>query len=478
LRRRLFWTIAGVAAATGLLVLVGAAFASQRAAINATYREMKHSSDEAAAIAREALDREEHHRGAFRRLLGLLEGQQVGPTLGRIARTAGGSEIALAVALDDGELRTEADLFSRIRLDTDLLAEGESQFTRSADDELVVVAPIPISADGDEATLLVALAREAPVVRLGDQLGGMLLITAGIGALSAALARLLSGQVARRLAPLASASRDLAEGDLSARVPGLGDPELDDVASAFNEMASELEASARRERELILGIGHDLRTPLTTIGGYAEALEAGEVAADEIERVGAVLGRQSRQLGRLIEDLSTLASLDQPEFSLRLEQVDIGAHVAEIVEGFRRRADDAGVRLTVETADGLLLETDPDRLGQIAQNLVENALRFTPEAGSVAVAVSADPDGGADSGVCIVVADTGVGIAPEDLPHVFDRRYVGRLRPVRAEGSGLGLSIVAGLTARLGGCVAVDSTPGKGAVIRVTLRRARSQLAP
>jgi len=473
LRRRLFWTIAGVAAATGLLVLVGAAFASQRAAVEATYREMRHSSDEAAAIAREALDREEHHRGAFRRLLGFLEGQEVGPRLGRIARTAGGSEIAFAVAFDDGELRTDADLFSRIRLDIGLLAEGESQFTRSADDELVVVAPIPISAEDAEAMLLLALAREAPVVRLGDQLGGMLLIAAGIGALSAALARLLSGQVARRLTPLASASRDLAEGDLSARVPGLGDPELDEVASAFNEMASELEASARRERELIMGIGHDLRTPLTTIGGYAEALEAGEVAAEEVERVGAVLGRQSRQLSRLIEDLSTLARLDQPEFSLRLEEVDIGAHVAEIVEGFRRRADEAGVELTVEAADGLLLETDPDRLGQIAQNLVENALRFTPETGRVAVAVG--PDGDADSGARIVVADTGVGIAPEDLPHVLDRRYVGRLRPVRAEGSGLGLSIVAGLAARLGGSVAVDSTPGKGAVVTVTLQRTGSR---
>jgi two-component system sensor histidine kinase BaeS len=270
--------------------------------------------------------------------------------------------------------------------------------------------------------------------------------------------------LANRLEPLAHASRRVAAGDMTARVPDVGDPDLDQVASAFNDMASELAAARDREREFILGVGHDLRTPLTTIGGYAEALETGELSDEELERVGSVLGVQSRQLGRLIDDLSTLARLEQAEFSLREETVDVGAQVAEVVEGFTRRADELGVNLEVVSDPGILIDTDPDRLGQIAQNLVENALRHTPEAGSVTVSVRAGEDD-----VQVEVADSGIGIGEDDLPHVFDRHFVGRQRSVHKEGTGLGLSIVKGLVDRMGGSVSASSRPGKGTTITVSL---------
>lgn len=464
MRRRLFWTIAGVAAVTGLLVLVGSVVASQRAAVEATYREMKNSADEAVAIIGEVADRAEQQPGAARELFRLLEGDQFGPRLARIRRTAGGSEIAFAVLPSNGELRVSSDLFGRVDLDHEALLAGQTQFTRSDEGELVVIAPTDISVRDLDATALVGIAREAPVLRVADQFRGMVLIVLGIGVLAAVLARTLSGQMARRLEPLADASRRLADGDMTVRVPDLGDPDLDGVAGAFNDMAAELEASQEREREFILGVGHDLRTPLTTIGGYAEALESGEIDPGEMERIGAVLGRQSRQLGRLIEDLAMLARLDQPEFSLRCEPVDVGAHVTEVVEGFRRRADEVGVKLVVDAPEGIVIDTDPDRLGQIAQNLVENALRFTPETGTVSLAVSSD-----DQGVVLEVGDTGVGIAPEDLDHIFDRHYVGKHRAIRTEGSGLGLSIVQGLAARMGGEVRAESIPGKGTTIRVRL---------
>jgi two-component system sensor histidine kinase BaeS len=171
-------------------------------------------------------------------------------------------------------------------------------------------------------------------------------------------------------------------------------------------------------------------------------------------------------LGRLIDDLSTLARLEGAEFGLRKESVDVAAHVAEVVEGFRRRADELGVVLNVEAGDDVVMETDPDRLGQIAQNLVENALRHTPETGSVNVSV-----GDRENGVTIVVSDTGTGIAPADLPHVFDRHYVGRQRSVHKEGTGLGLSIVKGLVDRMGGTVSAESQPGRGTIITVHLAR-------
>ncbi len=146
-------------------------------------------------------------------------------------------------------------------------------------------------------TLLVALGRDAPIVRLRDQGFGLLLLVGGIVALAAVGARLLSNQLARRLEPLADASRSVAGGDMKARVPQIGDPDLDAVGSAFNDMAAELETTRDREREFILGVGHDLRTPLTTIGGYAEALETGDLGEEELTRIGVVLGAQTRQIG-------------------------------------------------------------------------------------------------------------------------------------------------------------------------------------
>lgn len=465
MRRRLFWTIAGVAAATGMLVLLAAVFASQRAAVDATYRELEVSAGEAVAIIDEYMEAS-RPIVVQAELLALLGGDELRPLFNRIRRTAGGSEIGFAWVDPRGGLRTNADIYNRLDIVGRTFTEGETYEETSTTGELVVVTPTTVSVRGAEVTLLVALAREAPIVRLQDQGRGLLLLVAGIVVLAAVGAQLLSNQLASRLEPLAEASRRVAGGDMKARVPRIGDPDLDAVGAAFNDMASELEATAEREREFILGVGHDLRTPLTTIGGYAEALETGELGGEDLVRIGSILGVQSRQLGRLIDDLSTLARLEGAEFGLRKETVDAGAHVAEVVEGFRRRADELGVELRVEVEGGVVIDTDPDRLGQIAQNLVENALRHTPETGSVDVSITA-----ADEQAAIVVTDTGTGISPADLPHVFDRHYVGRQRSVHKEGTGLGLSIVKGLVDRMGGTVEVDSQPGRGTTITVLLDR-------
>ena len=464
MRRRLFWTIAGVAIVTGLVVLAAAVFVSQRAALDATYRELQVSANEAVSVIHDILDAEGSRPDAVLEIIGLLEGNEVNNLFNRIRRTAGGSEIGVAI-LVDGTVQSDAALFQRIDLSGETVTPRGTYQTTSVTDELVVVSPTVVEAAGAEFTLLVALAREAPIVRLQDQGALLLLLVAGIAALAGIGARFLSTQLANRLEPLAEASRKVASGDMDARVPDVGDPDLDQVGTAFNDMAAELAAARERERDFILGVGHDLRTPLTTIGGYAEALEAGELDEEELSRIGAVLGVQSRQLGRLIDDLSTLARLEQAEFSLREETVDVGAHVAEVVEGFSRRAGELGVELSVVTEPDTLLNTDPDRLGQIAQNLVENALRHTPEAGSVTVTVRAEGEA-----VLIEVVDSGIGITEDDLPHVFDRHFVGRGRSVHKEGTGLGLSIVKGLVDRMGGTVSASSRPGKGTTIVVTFR--------
>jgi signal transduction histidine kinase len=466
MRRRLFWALSGVAALTGMLVLAGAVVASQRAAVDATYRALQVSADEAVTVINDFFSDDGNRPGAVIEILRLLDEDQLGTVFRRIRRTAGGSELGFAAVAPDGTLRTNAPLFSRLDVVGRTFTPGVTARTRSTTGELVVITPTVATVGNVDVTLLVALARSAPFVRLQDQSVGLFILVGGIVVLAALAARILSNQLAARLEPLADASRKVARGDMAARVPDLGDPELDAVGNAFNEMAHELETARAREREFILGVGHDLRTPLTTIGGYAEALEAGGLGDGDLERIGSVLGVQSAQIERLIEDLTTLAGLEQPEFSLRKEMVDVGAHVREVVGGFDRRAEELGVVLGVESDDGMLLETDPDRLGQIAQNLVENALRHTPAGGDVRVSV-ADGDGSVE----IAVADSGSGIAPEDLPFVFDRHFVGRQRSVHKEGSGLGLSIVKGLVDRMGGNVVAESALGKGTTIRVSLAR-------
>ena len=465
MRKRLFWTIAGVAAVTGLMVLIGTVYAFQRVALDATKRELATSSQEVVSIIEDGLEEAQQRPGATLELFRLLEGEQLRGILGRIRRTAGSSTLAFAVIGPEGQFGSNDPLFERIALSPGPLEAGESQFVRSSDNELVLVTPVEIPLGQREVTLLVALAREAPVIVLGDMFAGVLLIGIAVILVSAVVARALSGQVTRRLAPLSVASRDLAEGDLGARVPDLGDPDLNEVAEAFNDMAEALEATSEREREFLLGIGHDLRTPLTTIGGYAEALEAGDLSDEEVVRIGEVLAKQSHHLRRLIEDLTLLARLDQPEFDLRLEDVDVGGHLEEIVEGYRRRAEEAGVSLEFDSEEGVVAETDPDRLAQIVQNLLENALRFTPEGGRISAAVRRVDA----SEFEVTVSDTGVGIPDDDLEHIFDRHFVGKQRQIQNEGSGLGLSIVQGLTQRLGGTVSAESAPGRGTTVRVSL---------
>jgi len=465
MRRRLFWAVAGVAATTGLLVLLAVQFNTSRVANDITKRELSRTSGEVVSIIEETVADGGRPR-AIVEILALLEGE-LSLLFGRVQRAAGGSDLAFGAIRTDETLVSNDPLFQRIDVASESLVVGQSTFFSSDEDGLVALTPTEVEAPGGTITLVVALAREAPVVRLGDFGRGWLLI--GIGALliAALLARVFSRQLVDSLEPLSAASRELAAGNLAVRVPEMGDPDLDNVGLAFNEMASEIESTRERERDFLLGVGHDLRTPLTTIGGYAEALETESLDAAEVARIGEVLGVQSRQLSRLIEDLSLLARLEQPEFSVRLEDVDIGSHISEVVAGFERKADQAGIGLETEAEDDVVVTTDPDRLAQIARNLIENALRFTPEMGRVVVRVAVAGDG---SGL-LEVSDTGTGIDAEDLPHVLERHYVGRTRRVRDEGTGLGLSIVRGLTERLGGTVVIESEPGKGTSVTVKLPR-------
>ena len=340
-------------------------------------------------------------------------------------------------------------------VETDVDGEPVLAYVRS-----VVVGP------RRETRVLIGIGRSEPMLGASFMLRP-LVFSLGIGAIVAVvLAAGIAARIGRRLDKVAASSQRLAAGDFSVRVPDDGNDDVARLGVAFNEMATRLEDGKRRERDFLMSVGHDLRTPLTTLRGYAEAIEAGEVDEEDLARVGGVLRRQTDRLSRLIEDLTMLARLEAREFTLRPESVDLAAHVNGLIEGHQARAAELHIKLSPILTDVGNVMVDPDRMGQIVENLIENALRYTPEGGSIEVRLSHDSDG-----IVLAVADTGPGIDSQDLERVFERLYVSqRYRPVRTEGSGLGLSIVKELSEAMGGSVAVDSELGEGTTVFLHLR--------
>ena len=341
---------------------------------------------------------------------------------------------------------------------------GRVQFEAEVGGETVAAFALPVAV-GNLGTVVVVIGTDLELVPWPPVVG-RLLWALGLGVLLAALlAGWLSRSLGRRLDGLGSASRRIAEGDLGARVEVEGSDEIARVGVAFNEMAGQLEEARRRERQFLAAVGHDLRTPLTTISGYAEALEEGKVGAGDLPRVSGVIHRESGRLSRLLEDLMLLSRLEAGEFQLRPEQVDLARHLGGSLEAYRGRADAAGVRLEAALSEVPPVTVDPDRIDQVVGNLVENALRYTPQGGTVRLALRSE-----GAGVRISVSDSGPGIEAPDLPHIFERLYVAqRYRAARPEGSGLGLAIVKELVEAMGGTAAVGSEPGRGTTVSVFL---------
>jgi two-component system sensor histidine kinase BaeS len=275
--------------------------------------------------------------------------------------------------------------------------------------------------------------------------------------LAAAISYVLAGSISRPVGRVADASRALAAGTPPEPLPAGGSSELASLARAFNEMAAQLAASRERERNFLLSVSHELKTPLTAIRGYAEGLSDGAFGVHEASETILV---EARRLERLVRDLLDLARMNRHEFQVRREPIDLAVVAREVVARHETAAREFGVALHAD-AEEAWIDSDHDRVLQIASNLVENALRETPPAG--AVTVRARPGR-------LEVSDTGPGLDADDVEHAFDRFYLydkhGRERPV---GSGLGLAIVKQLAVTMGGDVAIQTAPGAGATFVVEL---------
>jgi two-component system, OmpR family, sensor histidine kinase BaeS len=273
-----------------------------------------------------------------------------------------------------------------------------------------------------------------------------------------------AGGVRRMTRPmdnLIDAARRIESGDYSAQVPEWGSPDIRSVARAFNSMSARLKAMDEQRRSFMADVTHELRTPLSVIRGQAEAISDGVYPADSAHL--APILDATATLDRLVEDLRTLVLTDAGSLVLHKEPTDIGALVRDMLESFRSQSESKGVALTAAIADTLpAMEVDPARIRQVIGNLLSNAIRHTPSGGSVNVDVSSAADR-----LTIEVADTGEGIPPDLLPHVFERF----VRGASSTGSGLGLAIAHDIVAAHGGTIELRNGERSGVVARVTLTR-------
>lgn len=360
--------------------------------------------------------------------------------------------------------------------------DGPAWLHRGATDatDVVIVAKSAIS----EATPLRAMLHGIAVFAAATILvvGSAFLFALGSAAL---VGYLLSRQLVRRLERLGGAVEALAAGDLGQRVDEGRDDEVGQLARRFNAMADRLattvaeldtrtreaESALAAKRELVANVSHELRTPLASISGHAESLLLlGEGASPERRAESlAVLHREARQLGHLVDDLFLLSTTESGGLPLTIREIDVAGILEEIAATFRPLARRAGYITIVSEVEPDLppARGDRERIVQVLGNLVRNALRYTPEGGLVSLRAARH-----DGLIRVTVEDTGAGMPPEHLARIFDRFYRGDEARDRASGgAGLGLAIVRELVEAMGGTVSAESVVGQGSRFAFTLQQ-------
>lgn len=360
----------------------------------------------------------------------------------------------------------------------------------------IITGAYPLRDNSGQITGAVVVTKSKTAVPHGiDMLSTALLAMSQIGVLLAFFVAIPSIPVAivtgfRRaesisqpVTELAEAAGKVAAGDLSARVDVQGQDEIASLEEEFNQMADQLqlaidEQRASRERaetllaanqSLVSSVSHELRTPVAVVRGHLEALQADPAQAENYARIAL---RETGRLERLVDDLFQLTRIESKGMHIESLSFDTSSAVREAFESLQEPARrEAGISIICDAPKTPLIAMgDRARIVQVLQNLIRNAIRHTPEGGIILVSAERDPDGD----IALKVFDTGEGIEPEHLPHVFDRFY--RADPSRTHasgaGAGLGLAIAKELVTLMGGTISVESDPGEGAEFTIRLKPA------
>jgi signal transduction histidine kinase len=311
-----------------------------------------------------------------------------------------------------------------------------------------------VSGDAREAVRIIALSSIAA------------LLLAGIAAF--AVAR----QISRPLVAATGAYRRIASGDLSVRLSAkdrtsMRKDEVGDLVRSLNAMTEALDRAQKQEQQFLLSVSHDLRTPLTSIRGFAEAISEG--TAPDQQRAASVIASQARRLERLVADLLELAKLDAKRFALQPRSIDLTDLVTDTADGFLPNAQASELTLELEAEEDLRATVDPERVAQILANLTENAIKYART--RVVVGARRSNETPHDRGrkfVELSISDDGPGIDLHDLPQVFERHFTSDRRPTRAIGSGLGLAIVKELVDAMDATI-TPTTSSEGTTFTVRL---------
>ena len=313
-----------------------------------------------------------------------------------------------------------------------------------------------------------------PAAGLGEVLGDLMprLLFSGLIGVAAALILgfALSQSVAAPLRNIARAARSVARGNYRQRVPATGPREVRDLATNFNRMTEEVQRSQQTLRDFLANISHELKTPLTSIRGFGEAIADGTIDDQEgVNRSAKIICDESNRVLRLVEELLDLSRIESGQVSMRQEDIELSELFAHVNEVFALRSEENGVALEVHVSDSVNLRGDYDRLEQVLNNLLDNALSHTPRGGQVRLQ-SRELQPGL---VQVSVTDTGPGIPPDDVPHLFERFYRANQNGQKvSKGYGLGLAITREIVRAHGGDIWVTSELGRGTSFVFTLPQA------
>ena len=408
-------------------------------------------------------------------------GREIAAALAQAHRDAGGwpgADLGLAFALAASaraELVVEGSrgelVASQPASMTDFMARMHAGMGTTDDSPLGPSRTVAVVIDGNTVGTarlrFPASGLPAPEREVRDALGRTVLAGAGLAVLLAvSVAVFVSRRVTRPVVALTGAVRRLEAGDRNARAgpeAGRGPGELGELAVAFDQMADALRREDELRRNLVADVAHELRTPLTILRASCEEMADG-LAEPTPERLGS-LHEEVLRLGRVVEDLEALNRAEAASLGLERRPVDLAVVAAGAVDALRSQFDAADLRLNTDLSS-VTVEGDATRLHQVVTNLLTNALKFTPAGGTVTVRAAVT-----GSLACLEVRDTGPGIGPGELPHVFERFWRGRAAHGQA-GTGIGLAIVAELARAHGGRAEADSRPGEGATFRVLLPQA------
>ncbi len=334
------------------------------------------------------------------------------------------------------------------------------------------------------AVFVVVLAQPEPQLLNGtgngglSELVGLILASVGIALLvSLIVAYVLSGSISRPVARLAGAAAAMARGDYTYRLPVRGRDELSTLTGEFNSMAAEVGRAHQMQRDFTANVSHDLKTPLTSIQGFSQAMLDGAIRDEAgYRQAAAIINTEAQRMARLVNQLLNLSHLQNGLMTLEMQPTQPGQIITQLVLAMQPQAQEAGIELSVHSQSaGATVLADVDRLKQALSNLMDNAIKYTPRGGKVTLGLRDVPNG-----VEISVADTGAGIPPEELDRVMERFYQVDKSRSSAQGRsiGLGLAIAREIIHAHNGELKVESTLDAGTTVRIVLPSGASHVSP